>query len=539
MAKYFIYSRKSKSTRKGDSVGNQVEMAKRHIFSKDHAATEDDIAVFEDDGFSGKNTKRPDFIRMMERIRKGEPEYLVVYRLDRISRSVSDFCSILDLLQKKGIHFVSLNEDFDTKSPLGRVMITIASAFAQMEREIISERVADNMLELSKRGTWLGGKTPVGYVSKRIASDPERGILKEHSVLEADEESMPLVQEIFQIYDQTRVIRSVRTTLYERHKIHMADSRIKSILTNPVYCAADAEAYDYFYREDATLIRDRSEYDGSCGIMPYNRHDNNGRIRRSMSEWIIAIGSHKPVVDGRRFVTIQKSLMQNALDHPRDQSARNSYALLTGLLVCGKCGKKMYTQPQNSGRGKSDRTRFTYICETRKTYGVSACDCKSVSGTRLDDFVLQKICDMFDERSDVARQLEEIRIRKNTRRSAKDIKASIEREIEQKNRRISSLIDDMADMEKGSPARKSLLARIDQMSAEVAELERKAGEIGGVIEEVNVDADCYEYIEQCLTHVANACKTMTVAQQRDCLCQAIDKVVWDGEHADIFIYGGE
>ena len=125
MAKYFIYSRKSKATKKGDSVVNQIEMAKRYICSKDTTATDDDIAVFEDDGFSGKNTKRPGFQMMMERIKAREPEYLIVYRLDRISRSVSDFCAVLDLLQKKGIHFVSLNEQFDTKTPMGREMITI------------------------------------------------------------------------------------------------------------------------------------------------------------------------------------------------------------------------------------------------------------------------------------------------------------------------------------------------------------------------------------------------------------------------------
>jgi len=124
--RFCIYSRKSKATLKGDSIANQIDMAKSYILNKFPETADSDIDVYEDDGFSGKNTKRPGFTQMMERIEKGEYDYLIVYRLDRISRSVADFAEILRILDRKDTKFVSLNELFDTSSAFGRAMITMS-----------------------------------------------------------------------------------------------------------------------------------------------------------------------------------------------------------------------------------------------------------------------------------------------------------------------------------------------------------------------------------------------------------------------------
>ena len=87
---------------------------------------------------------------------------IVVYRLDRISRNISDFSSLIEELGRLGIDFVSIRESFDTSSPMGRAMMYIASVFSQLERETIAERIRDNMHELAKTGRWLGGTTPHG-----------------------------------------------------------------------------------------------------------------------------------------------------------------------------------------------------------------------------------------------------------------------------------------------------------------------------------------------------------------------------------------
>ena len=157
-----IYSRKSKFTGKGESIGNQVDMCKEYVRLHYGEKALETAIVFEDEGFSGGNTNRPAFQRMIAQIERGEIGTLVVYRLDRVSRNVSDFSGLIENLKRKDITFVSIRENFDTSTPMGRAMMYIASVFSQLERETIAERIRDNMHELAKTGRGLGGNTPTG-----------------------------------------------------------------------------------------------------------------------------------------------------------------------------------------------------------------------------------------------------------------------------------------------------------------------------------------------------------------------------------------
>lgn len=116
--KFAIYSRKSKTTDKGESIGNQVEMCKSYINAND-PGEEHEFLIYEDEGFSGKNAKRPEFLRMMQDAKKKAFQQVVVYRLDRISRNIVDFMTITEKLQSSGIGFISINERFDTTTPHG------------------------------------------------------------------------------------------------------------------------------------------------------------------------------------------------------------------------------------------------------------------------------------------------------------------------------------------------------------------------------------------------------------------------------------
>lgn len=156
--KIAIYSRKSRFTGHGESVENQISMCKNYISGQFGTLPEEDILVFEDEGFSGKNTNRPQFQRMMHLARQHSFDKLVCYRLDRFSRDIRDFTAILSELEHLHIDFICIREQFDTTSPMGRAMMYIASVFAQLERETIAQRIRDNMLELAKTGRWLGGR---------------------------------------------------------------------------------------------------------------------------------------------------------------------------------------------------------------------------------------------------------------------------------------------------------------------------------------------------------------------------------------------
>ena len=145
---YVIYSRKSKFTGKGESIENQIELCRQYIamhFGEDAA---ENVLVYEDEGFSGGNLERPQFKKMMKDSQKIAFAAIVVYRLDRISRNIGDFAKLIEDLGDRHIDFISIREQFDTSSPMGRAMMYIASVFSQLERETIAERIRDNMHEL-------------------------------------------------------------------------------------------------------------------------------------------------------------------------------------------------------------------------------------------------------------------------------------------------------------------------------------------------------------------------------------------------------
>jgi len=149
-----IYSRKSKFTGKGESIDNQIELCKQYIrthypgcigeqqpkVATSPDASDDDILMYEDEGFSGGNTQRPQFKKMMADANEKKFSILICYRLDRISRHIGDFAKLIEELDDLGISFVSIKEQFDTSSPMGRAMMYISSVFSQLERETIAER---------------------------------------------------------------------------------------------------------------------------------------------------------------------------------------------------------------------------------------------------------------------------------------------------------------------------------------------------------------------------------------------------------------
>ena len=196
--RFVIYSRKSKFTGKGESIENQIELCRQYIavhFSQEEA---DAALVYEDEGFSGGNLERPQFKKMMKDSQKTKFAAIVVYRLDRISRNIGDFAKLIEDLGDRHIDFISIREQFDTSSPMGRAMMYIAFVFSQLERETIAERIRDNMHELSKTGRWLGGTTPTGYESESISNVTVDGKVRKACKLKIIPEEISLVQLIFE-----------------------------------------------------------------------------------------------------------------------------------------------------------------------------------------------------------------------------------------------------------------------------------------------------------------------------------------------------
>ena len=211
--KIAIYSRKSKFTGKGESIGNQIELCREYIRANHGQADADAAAVYEDEGFSGGNLERPAFKRMLRAARERKFKAVVVYRLDRISRNISDFSGLIEELSRLDIAFVSIKEQFDTGTPMGRAMMYIASVFSQLERETIAERIRDNMHELAKTGRWLGGTTPTGYCSKSVRTVTVDGKAKKACMLELIPEEGETVKLVYTLFAETHSLTATETEL--------------------------------------------------------------------------------------------------------------------------------------------------------------------------------------------------------------------------------------------------------------------------------------------------------------------------------------
>ena len=252
-----IYPRKSVYRDNSDSVQVQVQLCKDYaaIIYKEQ---EIEFKIYDkDEGFSGKNTNRPSFQELMADVKAGLLDSVMVYKLDRISRNVQEFSAMYEIFQQHGVSFISVKESFDTTTPMGRTVMYILAAFAQLERENTSERVADNMQALGAAGKWTGGKLPSGMTSvRRQIGD------KEHSYLLVDEASIWRPRLLFQLilegYPITKVERYCRDHGIKTHSgKFLSCSQIYNIITNPVYCQNSIEAY-YYFKDCGCSLPDQS-----------------------------------------------------------------------------------------------------------------------------------------------------------------------------------------------------------------------------------------------------------------------------------------
>jgi len=162
-----IYTRKSTSIgleKEFNSLDAQEEACRHFILSQKHLGWEVVSEVFSDGGFTGANINRPAFARLLRLVRKGEIDVVVVYKVDRLSRSLMDFAKIMELFGKHQVAFVSITQNFSTANALGRLTLNMLMSFSEFEREIISERTRDKIEAARRKGKWTGGPPPLGYL---------------------------------------------------------------------------------------------------------------------------------------------------------------------------------------------------------------------------------------------------------------------------------------------------------------------------------------------------------------------------------------
>lgn len=542
-----IYSRKSKWTGKGESVENQLIMCREYIAAFVEGGKEAEIIEYEDEGFSGKNTKRPQFQKMMKDLQERHFDYLVCYKLDRLGRNLADLAALMEKLEKRNTSFISIKEKFDTTTPIGKAMLYFSGVLAQMEREQIAERVRDNMVMLARSGRWLGGNTPLGFDSQKQEKEAQGkgGASKTktfYSLVQNDSE-IELAKFIFSSFIEKRSLSQVMKMLLTdgiktRGGNDFSISGIRDILTNPVYCKADEAAYQYFYDLGCQVCIDREELDGETGLISYAKTSSSIYKNQSAAydAWIIAMGRHRGIIDGKDFVQIQTWLEENREKGDNFRRGRNNVALLSGVLRC-TCGYLMRPKnyPANRLNERGERT-FAYLCPQKDhTHGVG-CQNKNVHGNTLDDAVCEEIMKIADPDQGVLPLLEELK--KKIASSDDEIlseKQLFIQEREKKKEQIGNLIHSMKKMELDSVSVGYIKDEIAKLDGECRELDKK---IEAADEGSQGKSEIMEQLEEAaswLTDFRRLFWNMNLQKKRDFLRSVIEKVVWDGELAHIYL----
>lgn len=377
-----IYSRKSSFTTVGESIANQVELCKEHILH--HFGSGCVFTVYEDEGFSGGNIDRPMFQKFLHDSKKIDFSVLICYRLDRISRNVSDFSAILEYLQSMGINFISLRESFDTSTPIGRAMIYIASVFAQLERETIAERIRDNKYSLARDGRWQGGTPPLGYTAEKVLT-PDK---KSYFVLRKNPDEVPFIKQVYELYQKLGTltqleIHMLRNGILTPTGNEISKAVLRQTLSNPTYAVNDPCVYDYLTAQGFDVASERAEFNSKSGMMGYAKTQQYGkdmkRRRQPRDKWIFAVSRHPGIISGEDWVNTQKKLSGNSLP-PRSDTSH--VALLSTLIRCGKCNAPMIVMGQRTN--KNGEKNFFYACSRKRRSNGALCDMKNIKGPAYD-----------------------------------------------------------------------------------------------------------------------------------------------------------
>ena len=542
---FAIYSRKSKFTGKGESIENQIEMCRQYISRSFGQERADSAIVYEDEGFSGGSMNRPSFQRMMKDVHRGMIQTIVCYRLDRLTRNTKDCFEFVEELERCGASFISIKENFDLTTPTGRLMFTFVAALAQMERETIADRIRDNLQELAKTGRWLGGNTPLGYESEGTEYCKVDGKKRKTFHLKLIPEETQLVRLIFAKFLEVKSLTKLETWLLNqdcktRQGKPFSRFAIREIMLNPVYAKADEAMYQYLMENEVRLFSGREAFDGTHGIMAYNRTEQTrGRAARKkpMAEWVAAVGEHEGVISGEDWVAVQGLLDENKSKSYRWRAGQKNEALLSGLLHC-RCGHCM--RPKVTNRITADGERhFSYLCELKEKSRRQKCGNRDLNGNRLDWAVCTEIKKLSEDKSELNRRL--AAGKKAFADESGQLTADLERlrKARRENRKeINALVNSLAKLA-GTPGEQSILEGINQRSEKDQSIRENIQELEQVLRQQNWQAQSFEVLRDMLRSFAATVDDMTVEQKRLALRVIVRDIVWDGEEVHIYLFGDE
>lgn len=332
-----IYARKSVERENSISCETQIEYCKSMIKPDERG---EKVKTIVDNGFSGGNVNRDGFQEMMKLIRKGKVSKVIVYKLDRMSRSLADFVDILQEFKLHDVKFVSSQESFDTSSPYGEMIVKLLAVFAEFERTSIIERVTQAYAHRSEMGFYMGGRQPYGF---ELVPAVIHSI--ETKKLNAIPSQAEQVRYIYEVYAQESVsLRRLLDILVAEGKKPLDGSdwstaKLSALLKNPIYVKADSDIYDYYERHGTQMVTDPSMFTGEYGAQLYGR----SKHKPDNPDWWdmkLVLLTHQGIIDSDIWLKCQRKLEKNK---QITNSYSNNTSWLAGKIVCEKCGHNMTT----------------------------------------------------------------------------------------------------------------------------------------------------------------------------------------------------
>ncbi|MDA0782797.1 MAG: recombinase family protein [Proteobacteria bacterium] len=359
-----IYTRKSHEEgleQEFNSLDAQRMSAENYIASQEHEGWECLPVQYNDGGFTGGNLERPALQRLFQDIRDGKIDCIIVYKIDRLTRSLLDFSKIIELLDEHNCSFVAVTQSFNTSNSMGRLMLNVLLSFAQYERELTSERIRDKFEASCKLGIWMGGNPPLGYNPK------DRKLL----INESEAKLVRIIyQRFLEVASPTEVARDMnemgfktKTWISESGKLHKGSNftkrSIRHILDNPVYA---------------------------------------GKISHKGN---IYDGEHEPIIMPDMWNKAQ-SIFKRKNDKVTKPTSRISKPpLLKGIFSCGFCGTVM-TPTYTNKKGK--RYRY-YVCSAKQRGVNEKCPVGTISASEAEQVVIDQVLQLLSSPEITARTL--------------------------------------------------------------------------------------------------------------------------------------
>jgi len=356
-----IYTRKS--TEEGleqefNSLDAQRESGESYIASMKHEGWLCLPNRYDDGGFTGGNMERPALKRLLADIETGTVDCIVVYKVDRLSRSLMDFARMMETFEKHGVSFVSVTQQFNTTHSLGRLTLNILLSFAQFEREIISERTRDKIAAARRKGKWAGGRPVLGY---DLVAGPGG------SKLFINESEARQVSAIFDLYLAKRSLLKV---------------------------ARECQRRDWTTKQWTTKAgkpQGGRQVDKGVLFALLTNVVYTGRVRHHEEVFEV---EHEAIVDREVFDRVQSQLKLNGrTGGSRDRNAHG--ALLKGLVRCTACGCPMHHHFATKKNGYPTVKRYRYyVCANAQKHGWSTCPGPTLPAGDLEGFVTDQVRQM-------------------------------------------------------------------------------------------------------------------------------------------------